>query len=62
MITWRKSTKPGINGKALYEGDCLSTDTKPTENIENGSVLIEMDTGTVYFFDLENEEWRAFNA
>lgn len=49
------------NGHAQYyvEGECLSTDTKPI-NVANGSSLIEMDTGKVYFFDAENGEWREF--
>ena len=40
----------------------LSTDTKPTEidnkNITNGSVFIEIDTGKLFFYDSENEEWK----
>lgn len=40
----------------------LSTDTKPTEingkTIDNGSQLIEIDTGKVYLYDLENEQWK----
>lgn len=40
-------------------GVCLSTDTKPTEELVNGSQLLEMDTGTPYFFDEENGEWKA---
>ena len=40
----------------------LSSDTKPTQigskPIDNGSVFIEMDTGTVYLYDLENQEWN----
>lgn len=39
------------------EGTCLSTDTKPTD-WENGSVLIEIDTGKVYVYDEENTIWR----
>lgn len=35
----------------------LSTDEKPIENIENGSVFIEIDTGKIYMYDLENEQW-----
>lgn len=41
-----------------YDIRCLSTDTKPTQNIPNGSVLIEMDTGKGYLFDAENAEWH----
>lgn len=41
----------------------LSTDTKPTReynnsSIVNGSVFIEMDTGDAYFYDEENELWK----
>lgn len=44
----------------LYGHDirCLSTDTKPTKDIPNGSALIEIDTGKGYLFDAENEEWH----
>ena len=42
----------------------LSTDTKPTVDVygnelANGSIFIEMDTGKGYMWDRENEEWRA---
>lgn len=38
----------------------LSTDTKPTgSQIPNGSSFLEMDTGSVYFWDKENSQWRA---
>lgn len=40
----------------------LSTDTKPTEvnerEVGNGSTFIEIDTGKIFFYDLENEEWK----
>lgn len=40
----------------------LSTDEKPTEldnqDIPNGSVFIEIDTGKMYLYDLANEEWK----
>jgi hypothetical protein len=45
----------------------LSTDTKPTtytdENaqefiVDNGSVYIEIDTGTVFIYDLTSQEWN----
>ena len=41
----------------------LSTDTKPTEKVEdfyiqNGSLFIEMDTNKEYLFDAENKEWK----
>lgn len=42
-----------------YRG--LSTDTKPTDT-GNGSQFIEMDTGKIFFFDEENNEWLEFGA
>lgn len=36
----------------------LSTDTKPTTDIPNGSSFLEMDTGNVYMWDEENKQWR----
>lgn len=40
----------------------LSTDSKPTEmngkKIDNGSAYIEIDTGTVYLFDITSGEWN----
>lgn len=40
----------------------LSTDIKPTENIVNGSAFIEMDTGTLYFYDQAGETWREWGS
>ncbi len=40
-----------------YEYYALSTDEKPTEGVGNGSVLLEMDTCTVYIFDAQNKQW-----
>ena len=38
----------------------LSSDSKPTgEDVPNGSSFLEMDTGSVFFWDKENEQWRA---
>ena len=52
------------DGNNYFTGELrgLSTDTKPTEidgkKIGNGSVFIEIDTGTFYFYDLDNEQWN----
>lgn len=35
----------------------LSTDTKPT-NVGNGSIYIEIDTGSIYMFDAQNKQWN----
>jgi len=55
-----KITEEGELVSAELRG--LSTDTKPTEigdkTIANGSVFIEIDTGKIFFYDLENEEWK----
>lgn len=40
----------------------LSTDEKPLtigdKDINNGAMFIEMDTGKIYLFDLENKQWK----
>lgn len=40
-----------------------STDTKPTEidgkTIGNGCVFVEIDTGKIFFFDADSEEWKG---
>lgn len=40
----------------------LSTDTKPTTigdiTIDNGSVFIEIDTGKIFFYDIESQTWK----
>lgn len=57
MITiFRKDGATKDAQEVEYRG--LSTDTKPTENVANGTIFIEMDTGKLYMFDLENEEWK----
>lgn len=49
------------SGEYYFEGVCLSTDDKPTdEAMANGSKLVEMDTSTIYLWDKENQTWRAF--
>ena len=55
----RKNTLGGDTLQVDLRG--LSTDTIPTSltdgAIENGSSFIAIDTGDVYFYDGENEEW-----
>ena len=46
--------------KWLIEATCESTDAKPGAGYMTGSILTEVDTGTVYFYDEdadEGEEW-----
>ena len=57
MITvYRKDSAVKENQELEYRG--LSTDEKPTENLENGTIFIEIDTGKMYMFDLENTQWK----
>lgn len=61
MITYNESRHFESEGKQQHyiEGACLSSDTKPT-GVMNGSKLMEMDTSTMYMYDAEAEEWRAW--
>ena len=44
------------NPNYVYYG--LSTDDpKPTENITNGSIFFEMDSGKKYVYDEQNSLW-----
>lgn len=45
------------SGKRLIEAYGLSSDTKPTTNIAQGSVFIEIDTSNAYFFNEANNTW-----
>lgn len=45
------------NGKSVIEGACLNADAKPTENIANGSMAIEIDTGNLWMFDEASGIW-----
>lgn len=49
------------NGRiANYFG--LSTETKPTESLATGSLFIELDTGTVYYFNEASTTWAVFGG
>jgi len=41
----------------LVEGACESTDDKPTVDIATGSIMIEVDTGEVFFFSEKTGDW-----
>lgn len=56
IIKKESNTKDGN----LLEIRGLSTDTKPTENISNGSQYIEMDTGKIYHYNAESQQWLEF--
>ena len=50
-----------VPDKKYIEAAGLSTDSKPTANIVTGSKFIEVDTGTVYFFDEVSNAWNQFD-
>ena len=49
-----------VSGSATYFG--LSTDSKPTDGVSNGSVFLEMNTGKIYFFNEAGEAWVEWGA
>ena len=49
-------------GKDLIQLECLSTDTKPTEEIANGSLCLELDTGDFYYFDGTDDTWKKIGG
>ena len=56
-------TRETNGGKVIKtELRALSTDEKPTvfnnAIIDNGSSLIEIDTGKVFLYDLESQTWK----
>lgn len=63
MVSFEKvtlvSSSEETGNKYWKEGSCMSGDTKPTD-VANGSILKEMDTGTVYMYDEAGEQWRPF--
>lgn len=46
-----------VPDKRYIEASGLSTDSKPTQNIVNGSIFVEVDTGKVYFFNEAASSW-----
>ena len=40
----------------------LSTENKPTEGLATGSLFIELDTGTVYYFNEATTAWAVFGG
>lgn len=64
MITYtvKKPAHGTAEGEIVnyVEGSCISTDVKP-DNVANGSILMEMDTSTMYMFDENAGTWRAWS-
>ena len=40
----------------------ISSDTKPNQNVRNGSKYREMDTSRTYMFDEESQMWLIFKS
>lgn len=66
MVTIYRTEKDStLGGKYnIVELRGLSTDTKPTEELDdkeilNGAVFIEIDTQKLYFYDAGEEEWLS---
>lgn len=60
MITYRDYNRFS-NGKVMVTAVGLSTDSKPTEGIANGSMFLEMDSKKIYLFDEAGSAWRQFS-
>lgn len=54
---YQDSNVRGLKGGVLIEIACLSSDTKPTEKVANGSLCLEMDTGKIYAFNETASAW-----
>ena len=50
IVSQTSMTTTGDPMKPYIEAACLSTDSKPTD-CATGSIMVEADTGTVFFFD-----------
>lgn len=65
MITYNVTDYEIREGGAKVQeisGFCLSSDTKPTAGIANGSILTEMNTGKIYMYNEAGKAWVEFGA
>ena len=60
MFTITKTVKLNTAGKSIVEATCLQSDGKP-KTFANGSIALEMDTGTMFMYDEQNQIWRAWS-
>lgn len=56
MFTVIKAHYAG-NEKSYVEGACLAADSKPTDGIANGSIIVEIDTGKIFMFNETGSAW-----
>lgn len=61
MVTYTKAVM-STPETILAEIVGLSTDSKPTAGIANGSIFIEMNTGKIYFYNEAGSAWVEFSA
>ena len=59
MVTRKSNTPRYLDG---FDIRGLSTDTKPTVDVPNGGVFIDIDTGKGYLFDAAGGEWHEVPA
>ena len=50
-------TRLNPNETWTHEYVGLSTDTKPTTDVPNGSTFVAMDTKKLYAYDADNSQW-----
>lgn len=61
MITYRKYEYLRGAQYPTVDGICKSADTKPTD-VANGSIMYEMDTGSMFMFNEEDGEWEEVSG
>ena len=62
-ISYERLIQNPPNGNVRYiEGSCHSTDSKPTEGIATGSLVLEVDTAKIYAYDETTQEWGEMVA
>lgn len=61
MVTF-KSINKNPDNKLYVKGQCLSSDIKPTNNIANGSILRELDTGKKCVFNEQSHIWIEYGT
>ena len=57
MFSITNSTYFGNDKILIKEAVCLSTDSKPTTGIANGSMVLEMDSGKIYAYNEAGSAW-----
>ena len=50
------TNKNGVN--PFWDVRCASTDTKPVDGVPNGSTCLETDTGKLFVYDKDTEQWN----